>query len=254
MFEQTFIPRAKTHKTWTVLAALLGELVLVGIAVLIPMMWVQALPKEQLMSYLVAPPLPPPPTPPPPPPAHLPKPAKVTRQRVHSERLFAPRFIPKRVLIPKAQEELPAPEVAGVVGGIPGGAPGGQLGGVIGGIIGSVGKAVAPPPSAKKAPPNKPTVPQRLRVGGNVQEALLIHKVMPAYPTLAKAARIQGVVRLDAIIDKNGKVQSLTVIKGPPLLAPAAIQAVKQWAYKPTLLNGLPVEIATEIDVRFALG
>jgi periplasmic protein TonB len=81
----------------------------------------------------------------------------------------------------------------------------------------------------------------------------LINKVVPVYPALAKQARIQGEVRLGAIIGKDGTIQQLRVISGHPLLVPAALEAVKQWRYAPTHLNGEPVEVQTEIDVSFAL-
>jgi len=95
--------------------------------------------------------------------------------------------------------------------------------------------------------------PQRIRVGGNVIQANLIRKVTPVYPQLAKQARIQGVVKFTAIIGKDGTIQNLTLISGHPLLLEAARQAVSQWQYKPTLLNGDPVEVVTTIDVNFTL-
>jgi len=95
--------------------------------------------------------------------------------------------------------------------------------------------------------------PQRIRVGGNVQAANLISKVTPGYPVDAKAARVQGVVRFTAVIGKDGVIQSLDLVEGPALLAPAATDAVKQWIYRPTLLNGNPVEVVTQIDVNFTL-
>jgi TonB family protein len=95
--------------------------------------------------------------------------------------------------------------------------------------------------------------PQRIRVGGNVQAANILTKVTPAYPVDAKAAHIQGVVRLTAVIGKDGTVQSLELASGDPMLAPTAIEAVKQWVYRPTLLNGNPVEVVTQIDVNFTL-
>jgi protein TonB len=90
-------------------------------------------------------------------------------------------------------------------------------------------------------------------VGGNVQAANLIRKVTPVYPPLAKQARIQGVVHFTAIIGKDGTIQNLTLLTGHPLLVEAARQAVSQWQYKPTLLNGEPVEVVTQIDVNFTL-
>ena len=92
-----------------------------------------------------------------------------------------------------------------------------------------------------------------LRVGANVQAANLITKVTPVYPPLAKQARIQGTVRFNAVIGKDGSIKELTLVSGHPLLVPSANEAVRQWVYRPTLLNGQPVEVMTQIDVNFAL-
>jgi TonB family protein len=93
----------------------------------------------------------------------------------------------------------------------------------------------------------------RIRIGANVQQAKLLVKVQPVYPTEAKAQRIQGVVRLQATLDKSGKVEDLKVLDGDPLLAAAALDAVRQWQYQTTLLNGDPVGVVTEVDVNFTL-
>lgn len=93
----------------------------------------------------------------------------------------------------------------------------------------------------------------RLRVGGNIQAVKIIDKPKPQYPPEAKQARIQGVVKLDAIIGKDGTVQNLKIISGHPLLAAAALEAVRNWIYEPTLMNGNPTEVETEIDVNFTL-
>jgi protein TonB len=161
---------------------------------------------------------------------------------------MAPKSIPKDVAMITEDELPPAMSGGGVVGGVPGGVPG--AGGGLSSIIGAV-PAMAPPPPKVEAP--KPTTPQRIRVGGQVQLANLIKRVQPAYPPLAKQARIQGVVHLTAIIAKDGTIQSLQVVSGHPLLVPNALEAVKQWVYKPTLLNGEPVEVVTQIDVNFTL-
>ena len=95
--------------------------------------------------------------------------------------------------------------------------------------------------------------PTRIRVGGNVQQAKLIKQPKPVYPPLAKQARIQGTVRFTAIIGKDGTIQNLQLVSGHPLLVPSAQEAVKQWVYQPTLLNGEPVEVVTQIDVNFTL-
>jgi TonB family protein len=112
---------------------------------------------------------------------------------------------------------------------------------------GNVVLAVGAPAASPAAAPNA------LQVAGAVQEANLLKKVAPAYPELARQARIQGVVVLNAVIGKDGTVQSLSLVSGHPLLAPAALEAVKQWVYKPTLLNGQPVDVATQINVNFTL-
>jgi protein TonB len=97
------------------------------------------------------------------------------------------------------------------------------------------------------------TSPARIRVGGGVQQNMLISQPPPVYPPLAKQAGVQGVVKLSATIAKDGTMQHLEVISGHPLLIPAAMDAVQQWVYKPTLLNGQPVEVVTQIDVTFTL-
>ena len=249
MFEQTFVEGVgKTNRAWTVMVSFIGQIALIGVAILIPMIYFDALPRTQLTSFLVAPP---PPPPPPPPPAAAPvKVVKVIPRQFDAGRLMAPKSVPKEIAMIK-EEELPPPSAsAGVVGGVPGGVPGGTVGGVIGGIIGSVPTAAPPPPPPVKQ--KKPTV-QRIRVGGNVQQANLIRQPKPVYPPLAKQARIQGVVRFEAIIGKDGTIQNLRLVSGHPLLVPAAQEAVKQWLYKPTLLNGEPVEVVTHIDVNFTL-
>jgi protein TonB len=101
--------------------------------------------------------------------------------------------------------------------------------------------------------PEAPPVPRRIQVSGEVQEAMLLVMVKPEYPPIAKGARIQGAVRLSAIIDKEGKIVELKVIGGHPMLVPAALAAIKQWRYRPTLQGGVPVEVATQITVNFRL-
>ena len=97
------------------------------------------------------------------------------------------------------------------------------------------------------------TAPQPIRVGGNVQNANLISKVDPPYPPLARESRIQGMVRLNTVIGIDGHVHNLQLVSGHPLLAAAAMQAAEQWVYKPTLLNGYPVQVITTIDINFTL-
>jgi periplasmic protein TonB len=244
MFDQTFVEgRGKTRSVGAVILSLVVQLVAVAILIIIPLIYTDTLPRATLASMLTAPP---PPPPPPPPPAPTPKIVHVAPRQFDAGRLMAPKVIPKDIAMIK-EEDLPPPS-AGVVGGVSGGVPGGSMGGVLGGIVGAVPLAAPPPPKV-----DKPKPPSRIRVGGNVQAANLIRKVVPVYPTLAKQARISGTVRFQAIIGKDGTIQNLQLVSGHPLLVAAAQQAVSQWVYKPTLLNGDPVEVVTTIDVNFTL-
>ena len=232
----------RSNKPWTVALSTLIQCGLLGVLILIPLIYTEALPKTMLTTLLVAPP---PQPPPPPPPAATPvKVVKPVARLMQAGKLMAPRVIPKEVNIIKEQEMPPDLGAVGVVGGVPGGVPGGQAGGVLGGIIGGAMGSNLPPPKEG---------PRRIRVGGQVQTAKLINKVQPIYPPLAKQARIQGTVRLQAVIAKDGSVVELQVVSGHPLLQQSALEAVRQWRYQPTLLNGEPVEVVTTIDVIFTL-
>jgi len=122
------------------------------------------------------------------------------------------------------------------------GIPGAQMGGVLGGIIGNA-QTVVP----------KAATPQRVLVSQGVSQGLLLTQVAPVYPPLARQARIKGTVVLRAVISKDGSIESLTLESGHPMLVPAAMDAVKQWKYKPYFLNGEPVEVETTINVNFTL-
>jgi TonB family protein len=115
------------------------------------------------------------------------------------------------------------------------------------------GGSYAPPPPPPPQPPPSATGPGKIRVSGNVQAVNLIDRVDPVYPELAKRARIQGTVRFNAVIATDGTLANLTVVSGHPMLVQAALDAVRKWRYKPTLLNNAPVEVITTIDVDFSL-
>ncbi len=239
MFEDSLLEmRTRKRSPWATVFSFVVQVGLVCVMILVPLIYTEALPKQQLMTFLVAPP---PPPPPPPPPATQPV---VHVQRVVSEldngELRTPTKIPKKILITEDKEQPIAS--TGVVGGVPGGVPGGTMGGVIGGIISSTPVAVP-----------KAATPTRVRVSAGVTEGLLIHKVQPTYPPLARSARIQGQVVLQAVIGKDGTIQNLRAVSGHPMLTPSAIDAVKQWRYKPYFLNGEPVEVDTQITVNFTL-
>ncbi len=162
-------------------------------------------------------------------------------------KLLAPSFIPKQVAVLK---EAPLPDVSGlegISGGVPGGVPGGQMGGVLGGVLGGIlsSKAVAPPLAAKAKAP--------VRIGGRVRPPRALLKAPPDYPALARSARIQGDVVLDATIDTQGNVIDARVVSGHPLLYDAALNAVRQWKYEPTYLNDEPVPIQMNVIVSFRI-
>jgi periplasmic protein TonB len=251
MFEQSFVEYGNaTQKSASVFTSFLIQIGLITVAVIIPLIFTESLPKTQLTSFLVAPP---PPPPPPPPPAAAPvKVVKVAPRQFDAGRLMAPKQIPKEIATIKEEELPPAAASAGVVGGVPGGVPGGAPGGVLGGIIGAVPSAAPPPPPPVKEAP-KAVTPKSIRVGGQVMAAKLIRQPRPVYPPLAKQARVSGTVRFNAVIGKDGTIQNLTLVSGHPLLVPSAQEAVRQWVYQPTLLNGEPVEVVTVIDVNFTL-
>jgi protein TonB len=154
--------------------------------------------------------------------------------------LVAPRVIPTHVAVAASTMAAPTLADAGVIGGVPGGVPGGVLGGVLGGT----GTAGPPPPTNSRG---------LVRVGGNVRPPELVERVQPSYPSVARAAHVEGTVVIDAIIDTNGKVISEQAVSGPGLLIPAALSAVQQWQYQPTILNGQPVQLAMEVTVSFNL-
>jgi protein TonB len=211
----------------------------------VPLMFTEELPKAQLLTFLMAPP--PPPPPPPPPAAEVRVVRQVQTDLLNTGELRTPTKIPQKIQMIK-EEDAPPPMASngGVVGGVPGGIPGGQLGGVIGSVISSTA-------SLSAVPKFVPATPQRIRISGGVTRGLLIHRVEPTYPPLARAARIQGDVVLSAVIDTNGQIQNLQLVSGHPMLVPAALTAVKAWRYKPYLLNGQPVEVETTITVIFTL-
>lgn len=235
----------KGRQTWATLASFFVQCMFLGILLLLPLYFTQELPKSQLLTFLVAPP-----PPPPPPPAEQ-QMAKVMKQiqtdLLSGGQLRAPTRIPTKVQMIKEEEAPPPmPGTGGVVGGVPGGIPGGQLGGVIGGIVNSTSNLAI-------VPKFQPVVPQRVRISQGVTKGMLIRQNQPTYPPLAKAARIQGEVVLKAIISKEGEIQDLQLVSGHPMLVPAAIDAVRQWRYRPYLLNGQPVEVETTITVIFSL-
>jgi len=225
--------KKKSNTGWSVILSGIIQISGLSVLILIPLIFTQALPKAMLSTLLVAPP--PPPPPPPPPVKTIIKPIA---RLIQSGKLVQPRAIPKDVAVFK-EAELPPDVVnntnqSGVFGGIPGQ-----------GLMAGSGPVLAPPAAA---------APARIKQGGAVTAASIITQTRPDYPPLARQARIQGTVVLHAIIDKQGKVAQLEIVSGHPLLVQSAMDAVKQWRYKPTQLNGDPVEVDTTIQVTFTMG
>ncbi len=235
----------RKRKALATTSSFILNVLMVSALLITPLVFTESLPKAQLLTFLVAPP----PPPPPPPPAAAEQVQRVLKQiqtdMLSSGQLRTPSKIPQKVQMIKEEEAPPPmPATGGVIGGVPGGIPGGQLGGVIGGIVSATSTLAAVP---------KLALPQRVRISQGVTKGLLIHRVEPSYPALARAARVQGEVVLTAIIDTNGAIKNLQLVSGHPMLVPAAITAVQQWRYKPYLLNGQPVEVETTITVIFSL-
>ena len=210
----------------------------------VPLIYYQVLPQDQLLTFLVAPPPPAPPPPPPPPPSTPPPVRKVQIVKLDPSQFMAPTEVPDE--IPPPSDDIPTLSTFVGGGAVPGGVMGGVPGGVLGGVIGGVPSAAPPPP-----PPRKKRAP--IRVGGNVQSSKLVQRVEPRYPELAKRARVQGLVLLQVTVGELGTVTDIRVIRGHPLLTEAALSAVRQWIYSPTLLNGEPVPVLATVTVNFVL-
>jgi periplasmic protein TonB len=243
MFDQTLLDSSasKAPARRALLLAPLLEVILGTALVLVPMMQIPALPTTPwtVGDFVPAPP----PAPAPAAPVHAPsRLPRVTLQAL----LATPPVIPKGVARVPPRPLPPAEPVGvtGVIGSVPG-----VPNGIPGGLAGPIDMERASPP-----PPGPARPPRRIKVGGMVEAARLIFGPQPEYPLLATVARVQGTVRLDAVIATDGTIRNLRVLSGHPLLVDAARNAVARWRYQPTLLNGEPVEVETEIDVNFVLG
>jgi protein TonB len=184
-------------------------------------------------AFFVEPAAPPPPPPPPPPKAaaDLSKPTPVSTTPIA---FTAPVSVPDRV-------EPDAGGDRGAVGGLAEGVDGGLPGGVAGGIVGGLPDVPTPP------------APKLVRIGGDVREPRKLKHVDPQYPPLARSAHVEGVVVLECLIDADGKVKDVRVLRALPMLADAAVEAVHQWVYAPTLVNGVPSQALMTVTVRFQL-
>ena len=239
MFEDSLLEsagRIRTRRSLTTATSLALQSLLLATLVLLPLFYTEALPGPLwLTRALVSPP---------PPPRGEPAPANTSRagaSGIRDGHLRMPRRIPSSIAH-IVEEQLPS----GGSFGVPFGTPDGAEGGVLRGIL-SAGAIAAPLPP--KAPPTA-----RLKISQGVVEGLLIHQVKPEYPHIALQTRTQGAVVLHAIIGRDGTITSLEVASGHPMLVSAALDAVRQWRYRPYMLNGEPVEVETSITVNFVLG
>ena len=240
-----------TKRFWSTCAGIAGEVLVLGCAVLAPILSPQSLPRAMFATMLTTPG---PPPAPPRPPGPMVRPARTHVLRTLAG-LITPTVIPRG--IPRIVE---APETTAAIG-IPGGTEGGSSEGVNNGLLTSILstnlvpvtpplRTAAPAPAAG-APPA--SVIQRFKAGGLVQLAEPIYRPEPQYPPLARQMRVSGTVELEGIIGTDGHLRELRVVRGHPLLARAALEAVSKWIYKPTKLNGDPVEVIAPITVAFHL-
>jgi periplasmic protein TonB len=227
----------KTKQSYTLPVSIAIHALVLLVVVVVPLITSEELPEPSsaVRAFFVEPAAPPPPPPPPPPPApkaQTQRPVEPKPVPQENPKFTAPVEVPEEI---KPEEGIDLGVEGGVAGGVEGGVPGGVVGGVVGGL------PDAPPPT------------QAVRVGGQIKEPKKLKNVAPVYPDIAKQARVQGVVILECTISPQGKVTDVKVLRGIPLLDAAAIDAVKQWVYTPTLLNGVPVPVIMTVTVNFKL-
>jgi periplasmic protein TonB len=237
VFEQSILIDNRPNKSWSLLASLSAELVALSLMIMIPLMYGDHLPGFHWHVVTVGPPVRQIETPPAP--AHA---AGGPARPIFNHPPLISNPVQATALTPFASGPATIDQPPGIqlAGDGTGAGPA---------LFGKPMEIKPPPP--RPDPPTKPAAP--IHVSGGVQMAKLVKQVVPAYPPLARSARIYGVVHLIGIIGKDGTIRNLQLIDGHPLLARAALDAVSQWIYKPTLLSGEPVEVICPIDVTFTL-
>jgi protein TonB len=239
--------RAARGGTTPLLISTATHLIVVAVLIIVPLMYVSTdLPAVPDMLAFVVSAAPPPPPPPPAPPApKSAKPSVVKSQlpaRVQAAPAQAPTAIVEEAVIESGTDD-------GVPGGVEGGVPGGVVGGIVGGLLTT---ALPPPP---RPPPPPPPVVERapVRIGGELTAPALLERAEPDYPPFAVRAQVQGIVILEAVVDRNGRVEDVRVLRSIPLLDSAAVAAVRKWRYSPLLLNGQPERFVLTVTVSFSL-
>jgi protein TonB len=250
MFEQALLMDANRRGRWWTFAAMGGQTAALGLAVIVPMLFTEKLGlRAMLKPIFLEPPRP------------FVEQTGPARGGGSATGLRAPRAIRVLVVSPRVPVGVSfvmEPLAAGLslIGHGTSGVPDGGSGLGVPYGTGTM-DLPAPPPKPDAAPPAAPpppTQPGPVRVGGKVQEARILQRPLPVYPVLAKQARISGTVQLVGTIGKDGRIEQLQVIGGHPLLVKAALDAVRRWVYRPTLLNNEPVEVIAPIEVHFKLG
>ena len=245
MFESINPPRVPRRKQIvTVIGSTLAHATIVGLVILVPLLYLsEELPKPpDMLAFVVASAPPPPPPPPPPPAQRRAEPVKPKAVLKAESAIAAPVQAPAEIL-PERPILLVEPEFG------EGGVEGGVVGGIAGGIAGGIPMMPAPPPP----PPPAPTPIKPVRVGGDIEQPSLLHRVSPEYPQIAISAKKEGVVILEATVDADGLVSHVRVLRSEPLLDKAAIDAVKQWRYSPLQLNGRAQPFILTVTVSFNL-
>jgi periplasmic protein TonB len=253
VFAEAMLEDASSHQrrnAFDWIASVGVHFAILAVLLVLPLYFTTGLDTQKLnLTFLATPSMPAGPPPPPPlAPSALAHPPHVSPSRtLKAGELIAPTFIPKAIMAGAAiPSPLPDEALAGVPGGVPGGIPGGVVGGAFGGVLGVALKALAPP--AAIAGPKAP-----VRVGGDVKPPRLLYGPEPDYPTLARQAKISGVVIIEAVIDEFGSVRGMRVISGHPMLVHSALTAVSKRKYEPTILDGEPTPIDLRVEISFTI-
>jgi protein TonB len=244
MFERAVLPSGpEGRRYWPAIVGFTGEFLLLACVLAAPLMWPQLLPRARMLAWIMAPA--------PPPVTKSPAPTRVRALKSFQSmggKVYEPVSIPPQAVM------IDDPPLDSQTAGVEDGVSGLDAATTALGLLRPMGappRAVAPMVAAPAVAAPAPT--RQIRVVSALQMARLLHRVEPVYPTLARQTRISGTVELTGVIGADGRIRELRVVSGHPFLAAAALDAVRQWVYEPTLLNGEPVEVIAPITVNFRL-
>jgi protein TonB len=244
MFEHAVLPSGpEGWRYWPAIVGFTGEFLLVACVLAPPLIWPQLLPRARMLAWIMAPA--------PPPVTKSPAPTRVRALKPFQSmggKVYEPVSIPPQAVM------IDDPPLDSQTAGVEDGVRGLDAATTALGLLRPMGappRAVAPMVAAPAVAAPAPT--RQIRVISALQMARLLHRVEPVYPPLARQTRISGTVELTGVIGADGRIRELRVVSGHPFLAAAALEAVRQWVYEPTLLNGEPVEVIAPITVNFRL-